>query len=209
MRFFSAAISPIRYLADSVLPLLFWVLLIFGFDTPDVAVLTIIAAIIHEGGHMLALGATKRSARLRSHLSGFRIRARGASYAEELIALAAGPLANLAVFLVTLPFFGSGDGYAELVGYLNLLSALSNLMPIEGYDGFGILRTLASIGEWRGAERALYGISFVITLLFTLFSLYLMLRYGGGYWIFGVFFITMIAKIKKLLPRESTPLHRR
>ena len=193
------SLSAARYIAESVLPLLFWVILIFGFDTPDIAILTILAALIHELGHLLAASLTKRGGVLRSHLSGFRIGVTMGSYTDQIILLAAGPLVNLAVFLLTLPHSGLANGYFLMIGYINLLSALSNLLPIEGYDGYGILMTLAEAKNSHRAFRLLCIASFTLTLSLTLISLYIMLRYGGGYWIFGVFFVTLLTKIKKLL----------
>ena len=192
-----------RHLAESVLPLLFWVFLIFGFDSPDIAVLTIAAAIIHELGHISALLLLGRSATLRSHLSGFRIKAAMSGYREELIVLAAGPLANIAVFIILLPFFGSGNGYIGTVALVNLLSAVSNLLPVEGYDGYGMLYSVASSKNSTFALRILFILSFAFSLLFTLLSLYLILRYGSGYWIFAVFFAALLGKIKKLFPKTN------
>ena len=120
-------------------------------------------------------------------------------YAEQILLLAAGPLVNLAVFLLTLPLSGLANGYFLMIGYINLLSALSNLLPIEGYDGYGILMTLAEAKDSHISFRLLCISSFTLTLSLTLISLYIMLRYGGGYWIFGVFFVTLLTKIKKLL----------
>ena len=194
-----SSLSTIRYITESLLPLLFWVMLIFGFDTPDIAILTILSALMHELGHLAAAGLARRRGALRGHLTGFRIRLSSCGYIEEILVLAAGPLVNIAIFILALPLSHLADGYFMLIGSLNLLSAVSNLLPIEGYDGYGMLRVAA---EWRNSQvtlRVLEQISFTLTLSFTLTSLYIMLRYGGGYWIFGVFFATLLAKIKKLL----------
>ena len=43
-----------------VLSVVFWVLVIFGFDLPYVAVLTIAAALIHELAHLTAIFAFKK-----------------------------------------------------------------------------------------------------------------------------------------------------
>ncbi len=195
-------VRHLRHLAESVLPLLFWVFLIFGFDSPDIAVLTITAAIIHELGHISALTLSCRSAELRSHLSGFRIKASLSGYKEDILLLAAGPAANIAVFVILSPFLGPGRGYIAQIGFVNLLSAISNLLPIEGYDGYGILRCIASSKNSSLGLQALYICSFCFSVLFTLVSLYLMLRYGGGYWIFAVFFITLLGKIEKLFSKK-------
>ena len=97
-------ILTMRHLADTVLPLLFWVLLIFGFDTPDIAILTISAALIHELGHLAAIHLFCGSAKMRGHLSGFRIKTSSATYSQHALVLAAGPMANIALFLMLMPF---------------------------------------------------------------------------------------------------------
>lgn len=200
MKIKRGALMLARYLADTLLPLMFWTFLIFGFDSPDIAILTIVAAIIHELGHIIAASLAGRSTRLRSHMSGFRIRARGGGYAEELLTLAGGPISNILIFMLTLPFSALGGGYISLLGYINLLSGLSNLLPIEGYDGYGLLYTLASAAGNYPAMRVLAAISFSLSLSLTLLSLYLILRFGSGYWLLGVFFTVLMGKIQKLLP---------
>ena len=47
--------KKICHLFEEVLTVLFWVLLIFGFDSPKIAVYTIISAFLHECGHLAAL----------------------------------------------------------------------------------------------------------------------------------------------------------
>ena len=48
-----------NYLSSSLLPMLFWILMTFGFDKPYIAVLTFCAAMLHELGHILASVLTK------------------------------------------------------------------------------------------------------------------------------------------------------
>lgn len=190
-----------RFLANDVLPLFFWTFLIFGFDSPVVAVLTIIAAAVHELGHILG-GACADSARVRAHLSGFRIRLGSFGYERDIIALTAGPLANLAVYTVTLLFGGAMGGYVSLFGYVNLMTAVSNLLPAPGYDGYGIVKKLLEARESARGLILLERISFAVCALLTLLSLYLLLRYGEGYWIFGVFFLMLTGKIKDCVKRD-------
>ena len=197
------AVRVLKFLAEDILPPVFWVLLIFGFDTPDVAVLTILAAILHELGHMAVISAMKRNWRLGGHVSGFRIRARCGGYLEDIISRAAGPMANLAVFLLTLPFSRLFGGYIALVGYINLITALSNLLPIEGYDGYGIISAALTAAECHRGVRMMPSVSFVLSVIITFLSLYLLLRYGTGYWIFGIFFIGTFSKIKQLTERGN------
>ena len=90
-------ISRLDVVSGTLLPFLFWFFLIFGFDLPYVAILTVIAAAVHEGGHLLAIHKTGHQAKTPTpRLFGFKIAAeRYASYKDRLLILIAGPLANL------------------------------------------------------------------------------------------------------------------
>ena len=195
--FFARLVKVLKLLANEILPLFFWVFLIFGFDSPDVAVITILAAVIHETGHLTA-GSSHLAPIIRSHISGFRIKARGAGYLSEIITLSAGPLINILVFILCLPLSGSASGYFSLFGYINLMTALSNLLPVEGYDGYGIVRKILEARESERGLAVLEVISFTVSVILTVLSLWLLLKYGEGYWIFGLFFVTAMSKILNL-----------
>lgn len=184
---------------ERLLPILFWALLIFGFDIPYVAILTIICAVIHEGGHIIALFAFKKAKRgmLYGDISGFRIRTGRLSYKEEFFCAISGPVANIIVFLVLLPIYNSE--YIYTFGILNLMSALSNLLPIEGYDGYRALRAVIGIfsNDPTKGEGVLDYISFLFSVIMSFLSLYLMLKIGEGYWIFAVFASTMLCWLMK------------
>ena len=180
------------------LPCIFWILIIFGFDAPYIAVMTILAAGIHELGHISAMLLFKNLSPIPSgHLSGFRIKnISSSSYLTELTVLAAGPLMNLATYLILLPFSCTG-GYLYLFSIINAATGLSNLLPAEGYDGYGILKELL---EWHGRSTLILDrISFMISVFFTFFSLYMIGRYGTGYWIFCVFFLSLLLKMNKMI----------
>ncbi|MBR3875483.1 MAG: hypothetical protein IKJ25_01750 [Clostridia bacterium] len=186
---------------EGVLPAFFWTFLIFGFEEPYMALLSIIAAIIHEGGHILSILLRRGKPMLRGVLSGFRIKSGGViTYAEEMLTYLAGPLANLAAFVIFSLLSLSCGEWAAMASVINLITALSNLLPIDGYDGYGILRTFLHMRE--SGERALRiveRISSALIFILCIFSLYLIDRMGGGYWIFAVFFASMIKCIKNEL----------
>ena len=187
----------LRLFSDSVLPIIFWVSLIFGFDTPYVAFLTLIAAFAHEMGHCAAIWMLSgEGARVRGHSSGLRIRRGEAlSYRSEIAILLAGPAVNISLFLLALPFGSSLCGYVRVFGLVNLATGLSNLLPFEGYDGYGaICEALCAMGRADMIKR-LEVLSFVLSICLTFISLYLIGRFGEGYWIFGVFFVMMLSKI--------------
>lgn len=186
---------------EGVLPAFFWAFLIFGFEEPYMALLSIIAAIIHEGGHILSILLRRGKPMLRGVLSGFRIKSGGViTYAEEMLTYLAGPLANLAAFVIFSLLSLSCGEWAAMASVINLITALSNLLPIDGYDGYGILRTFLHMRE--SGERALRiveRISSALIFILCIFSLYLIDRMGGGYWIFAVFFVSMIKCIRNEL----------
>ena len=183
---------------SEILPAFFWVLLIFGFEEPPVALISITAAIIHECGHMSYIFLKKNNGKLRGNLSGFRIKSKGVfSYKDEMLTYIAGPLANLSTALLVVLFIPLFGETAVDTAIIHLVTAISNLLPIKGYDGYGILRCLIQKSE--RAEDALIFVerfSSGLIFFFCIFSLYLIDRQGGGYWIFAVFFASMIKNIK-------------
>lgn len=188
--------------ASAILPAFFWLFLSFGFDEPSMAISTILAAIIHEAGHITYLISKKRiRPNIRGVLSGFRIKAATSlSYDEEIGVYLAGPVANLILFVVCSflsLFFGKSLTFAAII---NLATALSNLLPIDGYDGYHAMMTLIRKNEL--GDRMIYALSHISSALiffFTILSLYFIDRQNGGYWIFLIFFASMIKCIRKSL----------
>lgn len=184
---------------NELLPIFFFVFLIFGFEEPLMATVTILSALIHEVGHISYLLFAKRlPLNIRGVLSGFRIRANNKlTYDQTMLTYLFGPLFNLLVFVVTALLSLIFGKLFALISIINLATALSNLLPIEGYDGYGILYTLIQKREMENIWlRPLYRLSSALIFLFCIFSLYLIDRQGGGYWIFAIFFISMLKCIK-------------
>ena len=190
-------IEVLELLSGSVLPIIFWVSIIFGFDTPCIAILTIICALIHECGHYFTILYFSKSAGvLRGHSSGFRIKQRKElSYGKEIAVLLAGPMLNITCFAICLLFPDHLFGYLRLFGYVNLATGISNLLPVEGYDGYGALNELFRSLERDDLSRALETFSFVFSVCLIFLSLYLIDRFSEGYWIFGLFFVTVVSKL--------------
>ena len=184
------------------LAILFWVLLMLGFDAPYITVLTVSAAVIHELGHIIAAFCISGSVRIpRGDISGFRIKMSGLSYKEELIVALGGPLINilLGVILLKLPFPKTALPYLRTFGILNIMTAISNLLPIESYDGHKALLCLAAIFTSRHllAEAIMHKLSFGFCAVMCFLSLYLILKLGEGYWLFAVFFSVLLSSIIK------------
>lgn len=193
----------ILHFLERVLPLLFWILLMLGFDLTYVAILTLIAALLHEGGHLIALTiCKKRTNPLPSPtMRGFIISIKGLSYKEELLVALCGPLVNLilGLTLISLPISSPHFAYMRDFGILNLITAASNLIPIEGYDGYRICHCIFSIFSKNEdlPERILRWVSFFLASVMCFLSLYLILKIGEGYWIFAVFFTSLLSAIAK------------
>ena len=194
-------------LIERSLIMIFWVMLIFGFDTTYTAILTIASALIHELGHVICLFIikSKGDAIPTPNISGFKITLPTTSYKEELACAAFGPLANLTTSLLFfVADFIFGSPYLAAFGILNAMTALSNLLPIEEYDGYKILSATLALHS-RSFEKALNildSISFLFSASLTLLALYVMLKIGEGYWFFAVFF-TLNRAISALRKRNN------
>ena len=83
---------------------------------------------------------------------------------------------------------------------LNLLSAVSNLLPINGYDGYRIMDASFSLimRDVKKKDSLLILISLFLTSSAVFFSLYLILRFGEGYWLFALFFLSLLTSAKKI-----------
>ena len=168
--------------------------------------LTLISAITHECGHEACLFLSGgRGGRIRARLSGFGIRstARG-SYGEEILLYFSGPLANFMLALIfstlTVPL---GD-FARIGAFINLATGISNLLPVPGYDGYGIIRTLL---DSRSAPRIFYrllsGISLLFTSVASFLALYLLSRVGDGYWIYAIFISATLSLVSESLKKTN------
>lgn len=183
--------------ACSFMSVIFWLLLIYGFDEPCTAGLTVASALIHETGHILYSSLfSRRAVVLRGAVNGLRLGAtRHVSYREQMLTYASGPLANLAAAAASLPLLPLSEGYVTLFILLNLATAVSNLLPVKGYDGYGIIVTAL---HSRGlGTRPVEALSFFIKCFTTVLALYLMEKLGEGYWLFGVFFFSLIEEMKE------------
>ena len=188
---------------EKCLPLFFWVLIMFSFDSAAGAGLTILVAFLHELGHMLMINlfTNKRASLPIANITGFRIRISELSYKEELLVSLGGPLINL---IFGLPFaFISADSapltYLKEFGIINLVTMVSNLFPIESFDGYRIIYSL--FGIFGRADFHFAAILDTLSLIFTataaFLSLYLILKLGEGYWIFFIFFSLLFSVIRK------------
>lgn len=198
---FNNAKTATRKILDNltrVLPSWFWIIIIFAFDTASIAILTLICATIHELGHITVFRLMKKENKLSSNFSGLRLSEYGPlSYKEEATVAISGPLFNVFAAGISLIFHNYMNGYMTVFAILNILTAASNLLPITGYDGSKILSCfLASHLSDTAAYTICSVISFLLCVLFSVFSLYLISRLDAGYFIFFVFFGFLIKNFK-------------
>ncbi len=184
---------------EKLLPLLFWILISFSFDLPYAAILTGVSAVIHELGHILFILTIRGFPEMKNRLSGPKIRLSGLSYREELFCALAGPLANLFTATLIIPtLLLLPSAYLFEFFIINVLTAVLNLLPINGFDGYKALFCFASERENGGNHlRLLCHTSFLITAFLTLLTLFFVLKAGEGYWIFVLFFSVLISEIAK------------
>ena len=109
---------------------------------------SLLAAAVHEAGHLLTLrffGAGRGC--LRVDAAGFSWERRGRllSYGEELLAILAGPLANI-VFALLLSVFSGETGWQQgfFLAGTQLVLGLFNLLPVLPLDGAQALELFLS-----------------------------------------------------------------
>ncbi len=189
------------------LPALFWCLLLFSFDTPYIAVISIVCAVIHECGHELYI--CRKSGKLRmprGAVNGLKIsydELSRLSYSEEAMLYAAGPLANI-LSAMLFPIYSSTGEYGACFAIINLTTAISNLIPIKCYDGYGILNAfLKKTLPCHLSQRITETLSFGFTLVLCITSLYFIDRFGESYWIFFVFLASLLSGIAGSLKNNN------
>ena len=183
-----------------LLPFLFWVAIIFGFNSPWVGILTLIAAGIHELGHCFALMIMKKAYKApRGVVSGLRIHTGLLSYKEDFIVYLSGPLANFICWAVCrcLPF-AVGE-YTVTFSLLNLMTGMSNLLVVRGYDGYGIVSSLFNIRASEGCGYEILRWCSILSLGFSVvFSLYLCYCCGEGLWIYCIFIYSLFCELEEV-----------
>ena len=200
-------IARVAPFISSCLSVLFWFLLVFAFDTPLIALITLISVAIHEFGHEVCLYLqTGKLRTVRGVLNGFKLSCSDVahfSYKQEALLYASGPLANIFIAILY-PAYASLGSYGEYLAFINLTTAVSNLILIKGYDGYGILyAALRSFTPLQTALRICGTVSAVFTVTLCITSLYLIDRLGEGYWIFFVFLVSLISSMAQSLKNTN------
>ncbi len=109
---------------------------------------SLLAALVHEAGHLLVLRAFGGGGgRFCVDAAGFRWERSGKllSYGQEILALLAGPLANM-LFAFLLAFFAGETGWQAgfFLAGTQLVLGVFNLLPVLPLDGAQVLELLFS-----------------------------------------------------------------
>lgn len=174
----------------------FWCCLLFALDQAYLAVLTLLALLWHESFHILALLRLSKSSNMKARLNGLRLLPNGLlSYREERFVAATGPLGGLLGALLCLLFCPLAPDYLPDFALCHLLTSLSNLLPIEGYDGYRILKSTLLLHETRSAHTVTNAVSFALSAMLTLLSLFLLGLIGEGLWPMVTFLFALIGSL--------------
>lgn len=186
----------------NILPVIFWLCLIYSFDSMMGANATVLAMIIHESGHVLCYYAVSGKVRMpRGDISGLRIsKSEMRNYKEDMLIYGAGIISNLlAIFIAVLLKMPKSD-FRTIFITVNFATAVSNLLPIEGYDGQRMIDALLcyhEVGRW--AYIAVEAVSFAIVFFMSFVSLFTVYTFGNGYWIMGVFIAALLGQLQRWL----------
>lgn len=177
------------------LAILYLLFMLWG-DQSGLAAMSLLAAALHELGHLIAARAMKIPiGAMRFDLLGARIDVKGRilSYGEEWLLCMSGPLSSL-VFSLIGSFFWSHSFLAITFSCASLLLGLLNLLPIQTFDGGRMLEcALLSFTTPQKTGSVLRGCTFLFLWLLWAFSAYLMIKIADGISLF-FFTITLLAR---------------
>ena len=160
-------------------------------DRSGLALMSLLAAALHEVGHIAAAKAMHIPiSSMRFDLLGARIDVKGRilSYGEEWLLCVSGPLSSL-VFSLVGSFFWSHSTLAIAFSCASLLLGLLNLLPIQTFDGGRMLEcALLSFTSPKRTSDILRGCTFLFLWFLWAFSAYLMIKIADGV---SLFFFTL------------------
>ena len=158
-------------------------LVLLVLDHSGVAAMSLLAALIHECGHLLAARLLHVPlSQMRLELLGARLEVQGRmlTYGEEWLLCAAGPVASLISALVSSLFWAHAP-LAILYTGVSFLLGLLNLLPIQTFDGGRMLECmlLTFLGV-RPTGKFLKGSSFFLLWLMWVLAIYFLIKAGDG-----------------------------
>lgn len=167
-------VSPIALLSLLVLVL---------SDREGIGCAALLAALLHECGHLLAAAALRlphRRFRLRVQGARLCVGGRMLSYGEEWLLAAAGPAVSLIASAVG-GFFLSSSRFLLCFSVSSLLLGILNLLPVRTLDGGRMLEIpLERLFGLRLSRTVLTVTSFLCLFLLWALAVYFLLRVGDG-----------------------------
>ncbi|MBQ7173820.1 MAG: hypothetical protein IJR88_06875 [Clostridia bacterium] len=171
------------------------ILSLFVLDPSPYLLPTLMAALLHECGHLLAFLLLKIPlSGVSVGFFGMRLRSAGRllSYGEEWLLSASGPLASLFGAALGALLWNKGSFFASF-SCASLLLGLLNLAPIRSFDGGRMLECfLSTLLDPEKSRTVLYFCSCACLFFFFALSSYLFLLAGEGVGFFffsaGLFF---------------------
>ena len=174
----------------------FWLCLLFALDAPYLAVFTLLSLVWHELFHVIAFWHLKKHARMQTRLYGLRLFPVGTlSYKEERRIAAAGPIGGGIGAILAFSLMPLAPEFFLDFALCHLFTSLSNLLPIEGYDGYRILESTLAIHSLKCTDALARGISFVFSALLALLALFIFGILGAGLWASGAFLFALLSAI--------------
>ena len=152
---------------------------IYGLKEFEILISVLIAVLVHESGHILAIYAVgMKVTRIGLELSGLKIEYNGSKSGNpDLISALAGPIAGLVYYAVAIKMYGAFC----LSAHLSLLYSLFNLLPVYPLDGGRAVLILSQglFGEEQGSAYA-KKLSRALCAVFVLFGLICFFKGEGG-----------------------------
>lgn len=152
-------------------------------DRSRLALAALIAAAMHEAGHLAAAKALAIPVRsLRFHLLGAELIPGGRllSYGKEFLLCIAGPLSSLFFAALPAPCW-SFSPFAVSLSCASLVLGILNLLPIRAFDGGRMLESAISAGFSPAvSDTILTFTSLVFLFLLWSIAVYFLLRAGDG-----------------------------
>ena len=176
--------------------LLFLILILYGFDSRAFAHLSLISAGIHEIAHVLIGVFTAKIDAPRTAFDGLRLPLSliKSTRTAELLTTIAGPSANLLCAL----FMLSNSPYLYEFGAISLITAIANLLPCHGNDGYRILDILLSRGGLSSYSTVLDCLSLFNSAAILFFALFASYQTGSALWLSSVYLVYTVLELEKM-----------
>lgn len=160
------------------------------FDTSGMFCFALLAVLIHETGHIIAMYLLKEEIQLISfRFFGIEIVASLPFERKTAIIMIAGPFFNILTSLLLLPFALRGNDFAFTLCYASLVLGLFHILPAYGLDGGNTVIYLLN-----GSKRAKLAVKcFAFTVSVMLFAVGFCAIYSGFFnisaFILGLYFL--------------------